>query len=701
MKNPGEMEEDLESCGVSSDGYSVLDWAGNVTTEGGSSSSSIHPSNLPNLSHDLFNLALISERKRAAATMPWERGFYAKVMGTNKQREFPYFPPAHPPAHVYQRAQSNPQPLQLKPTITRRARLGFAVRKLRAVNIGEEEDYLRFRGLNRWRVILESDLEMSVVGQQLSELVTDLHADAVIAATISDVFAKKSTATILKRAAAIMLYLKWARRQNVERPLGFVESCVYAYVCDLRLSNAAATTAVSFTQAVNFCIHTCGFSLAVPSMQSQRIKGACSQQFRRKRPLKQAPALTVLGLKILENCCNESTVPFDVIDSGQMVFCSLSSSRWGDAQSPTRMLCDLDQHFFGFVQLDTQSHKTATTDEKKSMFLPLVAVSPGFLDKPWTKSWLKARKAANLEAGVGPMVPVPSANGCWTKRKLSSGEATVHMREILVAGGMHADDARKFSTHSLKASILSMACKYGLDLPTRRLLGHHVDKDHSTLSYSRDALSVPLSRVIDMIGAIKAGTFDPDSTRMERAKLRANLRSPVRSEGSLDVMAQDLGFDLNVEGQGDEWECRGEHESDDGFGDREPTVNDMLQADSSSDSSSAGSSSDDSLSESEIETAEQEFEALSAIDEPRLERPSPFGTEGDFDVMQHNTYGTMHVRTKASPSHLMCGRIVSAAYSLIRTRQTYQWPICRVCLKKRPKLDFLIPTSKAPPPVRV
>lgn len=685
-----DIDDDRQSIGSAN---SLLQWAGNNMMPSTSSSSSTLASS--SLGHDLFNLALVAERARTTVTMPWERGFYAKVVGTNVSRPIPYCSPPHHPSHLFrlQTAPSLENPVTI--TTTKRARLGFAVRKLRSVDLEDVDDYLRFRGLNRWRVIIESDLEASVVGRQLSELVTDLHADAVICSTISDVFAKKSTATLLKRAASVFLFMAWSRNRIIERPLLFLESQVYDYVCFLRSSSAAPTVAITFTQAVNFCIHTCGFKNAAEASASQRIRGACSQQYRKKRPLKQAPALTVVGLQILENCCNESKVAFDIIDSGQMVFCGLSCSRWGDAQKPASMTCDLDSDFFGFVQLDTVEHKTSTTDEKKTMFLPLVAISPGFLRKPWTRAWLQARRAAGLKAGVGPMVPVPASNGLWTKRKLSSGEATMHMRELLVAGGMAPDEAARFSTHSLKASILSMACKWGMDIPTRRLLGHHVDKENSTLSYSRDALSIPLSRVIDMIGEITSGKFDPDTTRMQRAKLRQNAAAwKSCAANSVAEVIDPVGLKDQFE---DSEGIEGLGSDDEGFGEAVITAKDLVAASSSSDSSSDGSGSDESLSEEDINTAAIEVADLTEIDGERLERPSPFGAEGEFDIMQHSVHGTMHVRTKLRPSHLLCGRMISSMYSIIRNRQTYQWPVCRVCLGKRPELDYLIPDSEAPP----
>jgi hypothetical protein len=72
----------------------------------------------------------------------------------------------------------------------------------------------------------------------------------------------------------------------------------------------------------------------------------------------------------------------------------------------------------------------------------------------------------------------------------------------------------RLATHSCKATMLSMAAKFGLDHGTRRLLGYHSEgRDRSMLTYSRDAISAPLRKMVAMIKAVKDGKFFPDSTR--------------------------------------------------------------------------------------------------------------------------------------------------------------------------------------------
>ncbi|CAL1129051.1 unnamed protein product [Cladocopium goreaui] len=76
-------------------------------------------------------------------------------------------------------------------------------------------------------------------------------------------------------------------------------------------------------------------------------------------------------------------------------------------------------------------------------------------------------------------------------------------------------------THSLKASLLSMAAKYGLPHSQRKLLGYHAgSKEQSMLCYSRDSMAEPLRQMCEMIRAVKNKAFLPDCSRSGRFPLK-------------------------------------------------------------------------------------------------------------------------------------------------------------------------------------
>jgi len=144
-----------------------------------------------------------------------------------------------------------------------------------------------------------------------------------------------------------------------------------------------------------------------------------------------------------------------------------------------------------------------------------VALTSGLGPKPWGPAWIQARADAGLQLGPGlPALPAPSLATGWTRRPLTTGEATLWLRELLVRAGGSAAEAQRLTSHSLKCTVLSWAAKYGLDISERRILGHHFSStEGSAVTYSRDAMVAPLRSVQVMLAAIAAGSFMPDHSR--------------------------------------------------------------------------------------------------------------------------------------------------------------------------------------------
>ena len=97
--------------------------------------------------------------------------------------------------------------------------------------------------------VAESDLEATKVGRTLLKLSEQLATNAAIKNSIDDVFATKSTATLVKRGGSILSFVHWARSHNRWRPRLFEEELVYEYVCEIRSQGAAPSKGQSFIQA--------------------------------------------------------------------------------------------------------------------------------------------------------------------------------------------------------------------------------------------------------------------------------------------------------------------------------------------------------------------------------------------------------------------------------------------------------------------
>ena len=110
-------------------------------------------------------------------------------------------------------------------------------------------------------------------------------------------------------------------------------------------------------------------------------------------------------------------------------------------------------------------------------------------DEAWCDPWLKAMKRA----------------------RMTSGEASLHLRELLKQQGKGAVDP-PLTSHSLKVTLFSWACKCGeFSLADRQVLGHHLNRPSiSALIYGRANFLAPLAKLAKWLELISQGKFRPD-----------------------------------------------------------------------------------------------------------------------------------------------------------------------------------------------
>lgn len=416
------------------------------------------------------------------------------------------------------------EPLLKKP------KLAFAARCVNRLGWEESEDLLRQRALNRWRIIVEIDLTSTSFGRSLIEEFNSLEAEDRLVLSFRDVFARKSTATLVKRSSSLLDFLKWATQHGMADPLLLRESNIYQYMCHLRIEQSAATKAASFISALRFAQHTLGLS-GVSDALSARVLGASSAMFTKKAPLRQSVPLTVEHVKLLESVVISSADIMSRVAAGYFCFCLFSCARFKDGMFLSELELDMPMENFGFVEAKTLKHKTATSDQKRTTFLPIVSFARGLSRKPWATQWLRDRNTLGFD-GMSFTLPAPLRNNRWATRPLTSGEGSQWLREILQSAG--ASEFESLTTHSLKCTLLTWAAKSNppVTLEHRRLLGHHMDAANtSALTYSRDAMSAPLQVMEQVLESIRQGVFRPDDTRATRA---AEARQCIQTE-QLDI----------------------------------------------------------------------------------------------------------------------------------------------------------------------
>ena len=130
------------------------------------------------------------------------------------------------------------------------------------------------------------------------------------------------------------------------------------------------------------------------------------------------------------------------------------------------------------------------------------------------------------EQASGCMMPADSeSQNSWLDRRMTTAEGSYWLKDLLTMTGMTEGEASLYSTHSLKATILSWAAKSStFGWQERLVLGHHLDEETKmAVVYSRDAIAAVMVKVLRMLETIRQGIFDPDASRAERIAMATGL----------------------------------------------------------------------------------------------------------------------------------------------------------------------------------
>ena len=97
---------------------------------------------------------------------------------------------------------------------------------------------------------------------------------------------------------------------------------------------------------------------------------------------------------------------------------------------------------------------------------------------------------------------------------MTSAETRKLLRAAL---GLEDEKPNRIRSHSLKVTALGWAAKGGMDLPSRHILGHHLDPGAKAAEiYGRDSISSAIRKLCGLLALIKQGRFSPDSSRSGR-----------------------------------------------------------------------------------------------------------------------------------------------------------------------------------------
>ena len=421
------------------------------------------------------------------------------------------------------------------------------------------DDATRWEALRKIRVLVLVSPQSTELGRRLLAEAALLKDEGRLQKSFQDVFISRATATLAKRASALWRFAAWCVNNGYGHPLEACESTIYSYVLHLE-EHAKPTAPSSFLQAWNFVRHILKFtSPASIEAVSARVKGAAQRVFQLKRPLIQAEPLKVKAVKALEYVVLKAPYEHWIIIGGHLLLCLGSSSRFGDSQMPGKLALTSAQGVV-LIEAESKQWKTGNAASRRAQLLPLCSLGQFFADQPWGPAWFDMRTKHGLS--LSPALPAWSeSESKWLQRPMSTGEASLYMKEFLYAAGLR--DLGGIGCHSLKCAVLSWAAKSTtVSLADRRLLGHHIDPGvASPLTYAQDEQTRLMVIVHGLVAEIRRGHFKPDAEKVWRLAVlihsgesetlaeRVHDRAPDMPFSDCeqdDVDEEDLRADANV-----------------------------------------------------------------------------------------------------------------------------------------------------------
>ena len=333
--------------------------------------------------------------------------------------------------------------------------------------------------------------------------------------SILALFYIKKTATLQKRASSLRIYARWFETSGYLTEQFAEEAVVFKYTCFLHNENAPATRASSLREALNFVGGT--LSLDQTEMQqSRRIKGMCCRLRRGAHAVRQRDPLTKSMVndleKLLVSEADAGTI--DAVLAATALFGLYARVRVGDLRrcsiEPTLSMAS--DRSTGTLETQFFDHKTARPGTRRA--LPVAAPVFGVSGACWGESFVRARRTAHLDASDGACLVPARGRGYWLGVPYSTAEFAMALRDLLRRLGYSAEAIANIGSHSLKATLLSWAGRYGMIRDHRRLLGYHSQAgDRSTDTYVRDLLAAPLRSLDEMLEKVRLGSFVPDGGR--------------------------------------------------------------------------------------------------------------------------------------------------------------------------------------------
>lgn len=620
--------------------------------------------------------AFLSVAQASDIQMPWEKGIFKQIFGDDQPQQslnMTWFPRLNdledtPDSTVQELAAAAFHRYEVDDPVFARA-----IACISDSDFGSQQSKLRFSACNKWLSILMVCLHASDVGRNIAALgpIDSHHAEAM--EILEAVIGVRSYHTAICRANAVLKFLRETFAETPDVTMPFTEEKVWRHFHRLKISGGA-TSAASMLSALRYAKYVMGFECLDTILCSKRLKGFSDIMFASKRKLQQAQILTVQQVRALHYVLEKPGA--DKFDRAAAGF--LLTALYGRCRASDLSFLDSIKHDHdckdGFVELFTTVHKTGRSAAKKATLLPILCPAFGVTGTNWAALALEVFKEAGLKFNGlvhGPLLRPPSHEGPYLCcRSVTSNEIGKLLRG-LVGVAVEVDDrnAPHLSSHSLKATCLSWAARYGMAWPDRAILGRHQSHTNETVAiYSRDLAVGPVSRLAGVIKEISKGAFCPDAERSQYFQF-----PPAPPCGESVEMAPKVSNEEPMDGPINADACKSE--AADLVGSPAEVI-DIVSESSSSDSESG----DSCLS------SEDSFEGEPATKRPRVREVQADGRQTSW--VAHKKSGLLHFcwmePSGGSPDRRMtaCGRTVTQNF-VDMDEKTDGNAICIICQKRR------------------
>ena len=566
-----------------------------------------------------YNRALFEARMslvgEAGFKLPWETGIMGRIFGDSEDDLFPailpsapvdYFSGVHTAADSAEQGSGLGDVVTAKQLVSSEVSIPFfskAIRVLPDRDIHAELTVLWHSALLKWQQVFEIMSYPGPVGSALfaEQLSTEIHTDSVV---LRDSLGIKSPRTAIKRAQTLLRFMSWMQTEFNDC-LQWDRNRVLQY---LNNANSSATKGTTLMEAFRFAKYVMQLPIPDELLGDPQVRGKAQRMLAAKESYSPARPLRAAELAALERAMETDLDVRDVYMLGAAIFAVLSRSRWSDLKHVHQFWVEREWYngqLYGFVEARTQCHKTATTLVKKKLFMPLVAPLLGVTDVDWSRHWMVAMDKLEVDTSTEPFGAVcraPGHGGGLCRRSVTTQEIGVFLN-----GFLNTPKESQISSHSLKHTTLSWCSSYGLDEPSRTLLGHHELQGSKALTvYSRDMLTRPLQQFCAMLANIRCDHFRPDESRTSRMvdlmKIADNAGAPNLGRGIIgsgNATVPNMGAS-NL-GEADDSECVPTTPLDKAV--ERSAVQQPSDEESSDIQSTGSSSSSDSSNEVEAETS--------------------------------------------------------------------------------------------------